>query len=114
MDLNGKYLELIVWLEIVPGIDALFFCSLKRMRGGEMPKRSSQCTNFISDNKNDDFKYSKDYMLSLYKTVDLPNDIQHQEYPVTVQDQSPLSLLEKEVNKKTKKKVFTGTFFSCL
>lgn len=85
------------------------------MRGGEMPKRSSQCTNFNSDNKNDDFKYSKEYMLSLYKTVDLPDDIQHHEYPVTVQDQSPLSLLEKEVNrKKKKKKNYRHIFFSHL
>lgn len=66
-----------------------------------MPKRNSQYSNFNSvDIKNEEFKYSKDYMLSLYKTVDLPNDIQHHEYAVTAEDQSPLSLLEKEVKDK--------------
>lgn len=67
------------------------------MRGGEIPKRNY--SNFNSqDNRNEEpFKYSKEYMLSLYKTADIPNDIQHHEYAVTAEGQSPLSLLEREV-----------------
>lgn len=83
------------------------------MRGGEVSKRNFQLddtsskndiqqhSHSINDSHDDStFKYSKDYMLSLYKSVDLPIDIKHHEYVVTTQGQSPLSLLEDKVRKK--------------
>jgi hypothetical protein len=89
------------------------------MRGGETSKRNlhfnSNSTSskldsqqhIISDNNDsttpNTFKYSKEYMLSLYKSVDIPVDIEHHEYAITTKGQSPLSLLEDKVKKVIRK-----------
>ncbi len=78
------------------------------MRGGDFTSsnsnsnRNSQFTNYNSSNRvdnenNDSLKYSKEYMLSLYKSVNIPANIKHHEYVATEDSQLPLSFGENSV-----------------
>lgn len=97
MDLNGKKKEK-DYKNTEKAVTYICF----RMRGGEVPKRNNQYSNFNTQqpNKNDDnssFKYPKEHMLSLYEPVDsVTSSIQH-DYLVNNEGNSSLSFLEKEV-----------------
>lgn len=71
------------------------------MRGGEVPKRNTQYSNFNtqSTDKNEDnsFKYPKEHMLNSYEPVNnVASSIQH-DYVPNHEGKSSLSYLEKEV-----------------
>ncbi|GAA5804953.1 hypothetical protein HPULCUR_010463 [Helicostylum pulchrum] len=70
------------------------------MRGGEVPKRNNQYSNFNTQqpNKNEDssFEFPKEHMLNLYEPVDsVTSSIQH-DYLVNNKGNSSLSFLDKE------------------
>lgn len=78
------------------------------MRGGDVHKQypfddikdnAYEPESSLNDNKepNHSFKYSKEYMLSLYdKSSEQPVNIQQHGFAVVSQSQCPLSLLENE------------------
>jgi hypothetical protein len=78
------------------------------MRGGDASKQYSfdgikdnafteSETTLNNGESNHSFKYSKEYMLSLYdKSLEQPVNIQQNEFVFVSQGQSPVSLLENE------------------
>jgi hypothetical protein len=73
------------------------------MRGGDTSKhfddiKDNAYTEPALNNKesNHSFKYSKEYMLSLYDKSSKPTNIEQHEFAVVSQGQSPVSLLENE------------------